>query len=101
MPSDNLEARLLRRVRDGQLPAEEPISRWIAEPDDDSLELRERDHALLLEGGMVESRVLADGRIEVRDYRDPRSMRSQFYDPARPGQPYMAPSREDDPLPAA
>jgi hypothetical protein len=75
MPSDNLEARLLRR--DAQLPAEEPISRWIAEPDDDSLELRERNQALLMEDGLVEYHVLADGRVEVRDYRYPRLMRSQ------------------------
>jgi hypothetical protein len=32
VPADDLEARLLRRVMHAQLPPEEAISKWIAEP---------------------------------------------------------------------
>lgn len=78
-----------------------PISKWIAEPDADTLKVRAHDHALVTEGGLLEYHVLRDGRVEVKDYRDPRSMRSQFYDPARPGQPHMSPHREDCDLPVA
>jgi hypothetical protein len=101
MAADDLEVRLLRQVMDAQLPPEEPISRWIDWPDDDSLRIRAWDHALLLEGGLVEVHCLPGGLVEVKDNRDPRSMRFQRYDPARPGQPYMPPSREDCDLPAA
>lgn len=98
MPDDNLEARLLRRVMDARLPADELISEWIEWPDDDSLRVRAYDHALLLANGLVEYHCLADGCVEVKDYRDPRSMRFQRYDPRRPGQPMMRPSVEDDDL---
>ncbi len=93
----DLDAVLLGYVIRAQLPPEEPISRWIADPDSDSLRLRAGDHALLL--GACEYHVeRGSGVVEVRDYSDPRSMRSQRYDPKRPGQPYMNPSVEDDPL---
>ncbi len=99
--SDDPEARLLRRMMDARLPPEEPISRWIAEPDYDTITIQVEDDTLLLEdgGGLVEYHVLRDGQVEVKDYRDPRSMRYQRYDPKRPGQPMMMPSVEDDSLP--
>ena len=106
--ADDLVADLLGRVLAAQLPSEEPLMAWWrwadgepthALPEDQQLQIRAHDHALLV--GACEYHVRDDGRVEVRDYRDPRSMRSQFYDPARPGQPYMSPSREDCTLPAA
>jgi len=84
---------------DAELPMEEPISRWIAEPDGDTLTIRVEDDTLLLEDGLLEYHCLADGRVEVKDYRDPRSMRLQRYDPRRTGQPMMMPSVDDDLLP--
>lgn len=98
MPDEpDLEAILLRTVMDAHLPAEEPISRWMADADGypDKLKLRAHDLALLL--GPVEYHVdRSTGRVEVRDYSDqPHAMRSQVYQPDRPGQPYMPPARPD------
>ena len=69
--ADDLEARLLRRLLDSNLPPEEPISRWVDWPDDDSLRLRCHDHALLIEGGLVEHHIEPCGAVQVKDYRDP------------------------------
>lgn len=105
--ADDLEATLLGYVLAAHLPEEEPIMRWwrwadskptTAAPEELRLKLRPHDHALTV--GRCEYHVRRDsGWVEVRDYTDPRSMRSQFYQPDRPGQPYMAPSVEDDSLP--
>ena len=98
--ADDLEARLLRGVLLAELPPEEPISKWIASPDGDSLRVRAHDHALMMEDGLVEYHVEQGGAVQVKDYRDPRSMRFQRYERGRP-QPYMSPSREDCDLPVA
>ena len=98
MPDAELADVLPRHVRAAGLPDEEPISRWLAEPDAQSLKLRAFDHALVIDG--AEYHVNAStGIVEVKDVH-PRSMRYQRYDPQRPGQPYMHPSRELDTLPA-
>jgi hypothetical protein len=49
----------------------------VAWPDGDSLQVRVDDHALLLDGGLVEYQVEpGTGCVQVKDYRDP-SMRYQ------------------------
>jgi hypothetical protein len=47
---DELEVTLLAHVLGAHLPPEEPIMRWLAEPDAQRLKLRVGDHALLIGG---------------------------------------------------
>ena len=91
---DELEVTLLGYILAAYLPAEEPVMRWLDDPDMTSPKIRAGDHALLV--GACEYHVDQDtGWVGVRDYTDPRLMRSQVYQPDRPGQPYLAPSVEE------
>ncbi len=90
-----LDDALLTLVVAARLPAEEPISRWLAGDREDKLQLRAGDLALVMADGLVEYHVESDtGAVQVLDHRDPRSMRSQRYEPGRP-QPYLPPHTEE------
>ena len=90
---DDVERRLLDAVRKVGLPPEEPLAKWLANPDTTSLSITTGDLALRIDRCVY--RIDDVGAVMVSDHRDPRSMRSQRYEIDRP-QPYMHPSIEDD-----